>query len=291
MLENIISAKLIASGDIFEFFLYDVDVYASDDKKKKRINEIKVHEIPITLDDKLSIRKGNVMRAARNLRRIINTNVGMYKNNRGGYYKPVFVTLNFGRLLTVIKDGNNEFTLFIKRLNYYLYGDKKARLKYVAVLEFQKRGALHYHCIFFNLPYISNVSNVIGDLWKQGFIKINAIDKIQSVGSYVVKYMTKEVIDERLLGFKIYQASQGLFKPVVITDFYKVAELLNSCNRDFAFEQDLESEFVGKFKYIRIDLSRFNMSILKFVNPAYMYKEVVDNSVLTPISKQLSLGI
>jgi hypothetical protein len=55
------------------------------------------------------------------------------------------------------------------RLNYHI----GHALKYVSVVEFQKRGAVHYHAVFFNLPFI--VNDELAAIWSHGFIKINAI--------------------------------------------------------------------------------------------------------------------
>lgn len=43
--------------------------------------------------------------------------------------------------------------------------------------------------------------------------KINRISHVKNVGAYVVKYMTKEGVDERLIGKKLYQTSQNCIKP------------------------------------------------------------------------------
>lgn len=73
-----------------------------------------------------------------------------------------------------ISHTNYEFNKFIKRLNFYLYSTKKQQLKYLAVWEKQKRGAIHYHIIFFDLPFIKH--KALQDIWGYGFIKINKID-------------------------------------------------------------------------------------------------------------------
>ena len=59
-----------------------------------------------------------------------------------------FMTLTFKDNIQDVKYTNVEFKKFIKRLNYYLYNEKKQNLKYLAVWEKQKRGAIHYHIIF-----------------------------------------------------------------------------------------------------------------------------------------------
>ena len=77
--------------------------------------------------------------------------------------KTKFMTLAFKENIQDIDFSNNEFTNFIRRLNYKLYGVKKAMLKYIAVWEKQKRGAIHYHIIFFDFPfsYLKSVPSVL----------------------------------------------------------------------------------------------------------------------------------
>ena len=128
-----------------------------------------------------------------------------------------FVTLTF-RSVTCdyknVKLCNKAFTAFIKRLKYR-YPD----LKYLAVIEFQDkngRGAVHYHMLC-NLPYIKKKE--LSDIWSYGFVKINAIDKVDHVGAYISKYMTENLDDERLCGLKAYQYSRNLEKPVEVNSW------------------------------------------------------------------------
>src|SRR5690625_7282381 len=65
----------------------------------------------------------------------------------------------------------------------------------MCVVERQKLGAIHYHVIFYNLPYIS--FNQLLEVWQhkneQRGLRINAIKEIDNVGSYVTKYISKEI--------------------------------------------------------------------------------------------------
>lgn len=146
-----------------------------------------------------------------------------------------FVTLTFNNQCKFdIKDPlacDYAFKKFIIRLKYYL--KKKSpqiALKYLAVIEFQDkndRGAVHYHMIC-NLPYIKNKE--LADIWRHGFIKINSIDKVDNIGAYVVKYMTKEKADNRLKGFKGYLHSNNLIQPLVLKNWehsIAVNEIIN----------------------------------------------------------------
>lgn len=126
-----------------------------------------------------------------------------------------FMTLTFKENIQDVKYTNVEFKKFIKRLNYYLYNEKKQKLKYLAVWEKQKRGTIHYHIIFFELPFI-NIDE-LQRIWGNGFVKINKIDvdSKDNRGRYVSKYFSKD-IDEKDYKQKAFFKSQNLKKPIVI---------------------------------------------------------------------------
>lgn len=128
--------------------------------------------------------------------------------------KTKFMTLTFKENKQDIEECNAEFKKFLKRLNYYLYNEKRMRLKYIAVWERQKRGAVHYHVIFFDLPYIKN--SKLREIWRNGFVKINRIDvdSADNRGRYVSKYFCKE-LDLKDYKKKAFFTSRNLKKPIV----------------------------------------------------------------------------
>jgi len=133
--------------------------------------------------------------------------------------------LTFKDNVTDLKSANYEFTKFIQRVNY----NYKIKLKYSVVIEFQKRGAVHYHCVLYNLTEKINIKE-LSKIWGHGFIKINAIDKVDNVGAYVCKYMTK-TDDDRLKGKKMYFNSRGINKPQEIKDLATVNAVLGSLQK------------------------------------------------------------
>ena len=104
-----------------------------------------------------------------------------------------FVTLTFRDNIQDITVTNREFKNFIQRLNYYIYQNKTQLLKYIATWEKQKRGAIHYHVIFFDFPYVAKEK--LQNLWSHGFIKINRIDvdSKENRGRYLSKYFSKDL--------------------------------------------------------------------------------------------------
>lgn len=199
-----------------------------------------------------------LQRAKRNLRRLINANVGQY----GKDFTAKFLTLTFKENVQDIEHANYEFQKFIKRLNYHCFGMKKANLKYTCVVEFQKRGAIHYHTIIYNMPYLK--AKEIYNIWGNGFIKINKIDDIDNVGAYVTEYLGnaekgqgKDVEDDRLQGEKSYFSSRGLYKPVEITD-KKIVEQIAAAlpSENLTYAADFENEHLGNITYKQYNLKK-----------------------------------
>lgn len=128
--------------------------------------------------------------------------------------KTKFMTLTFKENIKDITYTNYEFEKFIKRLNFKLYKEKKQKLKYLAVWEKQKRGAIHYHIIFFDLPYIKNKE--LQEIWGHGYIKINKVDvdSKDNRGRYVSKYFSKD-LDYKEYKQKAFFKSQNLILPKV----------------------------------------------------------------------------
>jgi len=113
--------------------------------------------------------------------------------------------LTFAENVTDLKVANREFKKFIQRLRY-----EEGEFRYLAVIEFQKRGAVHYHMMS-DLFYISN--HKLRRIWSGGFVKINRIKQVDNVGAYLVKYMCK-ADDIRLHKRKAYLRSYNLGYPV-----------------------------------------------------------------------------
>ncbi|HLM84318.1 MAG TPA: hypothetical protein VK254_03875 [Candidatus Bathyarchaeia archaeon] len=175
--------KIVVSNKIVEVYEYENYFHYGNIVKNKYEKEIK--NISKKKENKIESRQLSNIRSKRTLKRLINSNSEIYKKSNGKFYPPVFMTITFAQNITDVKKANKEFTNFIKKLNYNVWNMKKNKLKYAGVIEFQKRGAVHYHVIFFNLKYTTQKQ--IADIWSNGFIKINKIKNISNLGSYVCK--------------------------------------------------------------------------------------------------------
>ena len=162
-----------------------------------------------------------------------------------------------------VKACNKEFEKFIKRLKLYLRNkhDPDYKLKYLAVIEFQDsrgRGAVHYHMLL-NIPYISQ-KFIENTLWAQGKVWINKIDHVDNLGAYVIKYMTPDTEDPRLMGLKAYNCSKGLVRPDCIKswdDPEKVQAMLATLPKEkVVYSQQYKTENAGKIAYSQVNLTR-----------------------------------
>ena len=182
----------------------------------------------------------NVDRVKKKLRRLINSNVTG---------NDLFVTLTYADNMCDVDKGKKDFKVFIKAMKR-----KGFNLKYVYVVEFQKRGAVHFHVILFGCGYID--SNFLSDVWKKGFVKINRINDVDNVGSYVVKYMGKDIIDDRLVGKDLYGRSRGLKESVEINNPQEVCQLLEANIDNIVYTNTYNTDYKGNISYCQINKKR-----------------------------------
>lgn len=249
--------KIVKSGDIIEVYEYENGYLRGYENESVNTGR----KIDYESENYKEHRKQVLQRAKKNLRRLINANHGQY----GDQFISKLLTLTFKDNVQDLKKANYEFEKFIKRLNYYCFGTKKANLKYTCVVEFQKRGAIHYHVIIYNMPYVK--ANDIANVWGNGFIKINKIDDIDNVGAYVAEYLGQDekgqghdIEDDRLMGQKSYFSSRGLYKPVEITDKKIVEQVASALPLEkLTYASEFENEYLGNISY-----KQYNLSIKSF---------------------------
>lgn len=231
----LIPEKLIVSGNVYEHYVYERPISEGFKRDPPRGSPRESEE---------DAREKALRRARREVRRLINSNVYQYYDARGRPIRPKFLTMTFRENVTDLDEANYEWKKFRQRLEYEL----KQKLKYVVVVEFQKRGAVHYHSMLFNLPYLPR--KLLADTWGQGFVKINAIDNVDNLGAYVSKYMQKDFSDERLRGEKCYFTSRRLYQPWEITEKNLINSVLESLpGGSMVYETQFENEYTGKTLY------------------------------------------
>ncbi len=254
--------KLVKSGCLLEIYQFGKDILLGH--KPKKIMAKEGLEAPASLPEPEpnheEILKSSARRAKRNIKRLIYTNSFKWFKSNGKPYQPITLTLTFKENITNLKTANYEFTKFIRRLNYETNAIenkalKQSNLKYLAVFEQQERGAIHYHMIFFNLPYIENIYDRLRDIWGQGrimvggkkrtFEKIKNQVKLKKIIDYFIKYILKSIMENNFPNQKKYIASKGLLKPQT-QYFEEVIKIIQSKLPDkaFIYKWDGEQEYL-----------------------------------------------
>ena len=145
-----IKALLSGRSATISFFEKDIFYGLESDRRKKKPKETQ----PKTQEEKIETRRRSSKRAKKVIFNLISTNAWFWYKENNLAYLPVFLTLTQKENMTDIKYSNTLHTRFIKNLNYHIFHTNKVKIRYLSVLEFQKRGSIHYHIIFFNAPYI-----------------------------------------------------------------------------------------------------------------------------------------
>ncbi|MEK4302438.1 hypothetical protein MKY30_24060 [Oceanobacillus sp. FSL W8-0428] len=260
--------KVVTSGRITEIYSYEEGITIGL-KGKTNSNTAKaggnMPEEERVLREKDNLRR-SLGRTVQTLRRTINANI-----HEWGKEKPKFMTLTFKENVLDHEVANKEFREFIKRLSRKLF-KKQSGLKYTCVVERQARGSIHYHVLFYNLPFIK--FDDLLKVWENGKeqrgLHINAIEDIDNVGAYVVKYIEKD-IQAMKNGYdpktgksakeknkKLFFQSRGLIKPTEkALSAEEVTELEKQLIDDKAvvFEAEHNNEHVGKMTYKQIKRS------------------------------------
>jgi len=151
-------------------------------------------------------------RAVFSLRRARRNFIRIARSNLTGTDKPAFLTLTFAANVD-LDTAAPLFNVFAKKLSYHFPG-----IRYLAVPEFQKRGAVHYHCLVWGIPQktilYERYSREIAGIWNHGFIDVLQTDGSQKLAAYMAKYLLKAMQDSRLVGRRVYNASRNILRPI-----------------------------------------------------------------------------
>lgn len=223
------------SGDIMEVYRYERPLYFNRDVRER--NVVRTFQ---------SRRYDNLKKAQMLVRRIIFANANAYG------CVPIFITFTFAENVKDVKTALKKWRDFLRRIRYE-YGS----LRYICVIEFQKRGAVHFHVLFFDLPYEIGIKNKWAKIWGHGFLQIKAVQNIRSIGAYVSKYLTKDFVDERLIRKKAYFCSRRLKRPQRYRRPESVAKVLHSVIiQERVLQYDLQTHFYGRVQYSQFKILR-----------------------------------
>ncbi len=241
--------KVVVSGKQVEVYKYKKNIWRDFERTLPSVlktdNNIQYDASLLqTADEQLKIQQQktqfSINRTRTEIRRLVNSNPQLIK----------FLTLTFAENITDLKSANYVFNQFVKRISYR-YSD----FEYLAVPEFQQRGAVHYHLLC-NLPFIE--TEAIAQMWGQGFIKINRLNNVTNIGAYVCKYLSKDMFDERTFGKKKFFRSQALKAPVEILGWLATLfEKKYLTTSTPVYEKTFQSDWTGEINYKSYSLDSF----------------------------------
>lgn len=207
--------KIITYGNIIETFTYARDLNIPPKTHRRNTRHA---GIPGTSDDAGSIdrsadfegkRKDNANRASMVFRQLVLANLT-------GTEYPLLLTATYRDNQTDLRLGYRDFGAFIQAMRHR-FGKE---WRYIAVPEFQKRGAVHFHALIWGLPQHileeERSTRLVAGLWKHGFIYLKITDGNEKLSSYLTKYMAKSFVDKRLMNQKAYVCSRNLKRPQVV---------------------------------------------------------------------------
>lgn len=203
--------KIIDCGDYLEIYEFDFERVKKDnnwdnfDFKKIDTDNLTKKSKPMLHEIELK----NIIRSKLECQRIAKTNIDKWNS---------FITLTFADNITDLFTANKIFHTWCSCIRRV-----KPDFMYLAVPEFQKRGAVHYH-ILSNLS-LSDTNLIIPqegsedyydvNYWASGFSAFDDVSgDIKKIIGYIAKYMTKDA-DSRLYGHRRYLHSSNVSKPVV----------------------------------------------------------------------------
>lgn len=229
--------KLVIFGDYCEVYKYTKKIIQGIVKPKK----IKIKNMNTEEEMKQKKRFSYSIGRTRNtVRRLISAN---FTNQSS------FMTLTFAENLVDVRIANTCFKEFIRYLRHYIRSQgefPEENFKYIAVIEFQKRGAVHYHIIM-TAPFFP--PEILAIAWPYGYYKLNATQHVENIGSYVSKYLYKDVDDSRLWGKRAYQTSRNLIRPIEITDKEDIRTYLAYNPRTLTRKGTFDNEYTGRVYY------------------------------------------
>lgn len=165
------------------------------------------NELNISNFKEKEIEMKNIIRSKLTCQRIAKCNIDKWKT---------FITLTFEKNIIDIKVANKKFKSFVYKVRRI-----KKDFAYIAIPEFQKRGAVHYHLLT-NIDIDddtilysqeNNLKYRHVKYWNEGFTSVEIMKgDIKKIVGYVSKYMTKD-IDNRLFGHRRFFYSHNLEMP------------------------------------------------------------------------------
>jgi len=207
--------KTISYSDTLEFYQYEKSPRYTPRKKRA----VSVPDINAGVDllggtfgredeQKASRRQANIRRAVVGFKRIVKANISESDH-------AILITLTFAENIAELAVARKNFNAFARDMRER-FGEN---IRYICVAEYQKRGAIHFHTLFWGLPIevatTERSTRLVAGIWGHGFVDIILTDNRPQLANYLTKYFVKQLSDIRFRGKKAYIASRNVIKPEI----------------------------------------------------------------------------
>ena len=234
-----IHTKVIACGEWYEV-IYSEEGWLKGFTRDVSDGSLRVEEDDDEDEELARFRGEWSARRSRNaIRRLINSNPDLCSH----------WVLTFADNVQDIRKANKAWDVFVKRLRRWARG-RVNPLRWVKVIEFQARGAVHFH-VLVNVPWID--WDELQRLWGEGFVKPGWVYQPDNVGAYMTKYISKaiEEKDGRYFKLRVYSHSQSCKKPQISEGGKELYASMSKGGGELIHEGEWE-ENGRRFKYRQV---------------------------------------
>jgi len=245
--------KVISYSDILEIYQYEEPPRPSTRKGKRAQAG---NELPLPLDvgeDVSQQKEPPENRSPESIRRSISNFKRLVRANLGESEIPILASFTYAENMQSIEFARKDFNAFARALR----GSFGSNVRYIAVAEQQRRGAIHFHSLLWGLPAgvvgTERTTRLVARLWGKGFVDLVQTDGSPKLSTYLAKYFTKQFQSPLFFGKKAYITSRNIIRPVV--DKNAILSMYLSTDQPVRPLQDREymTPYMGKVRYRLLD--------------------------------------
>jgi hypothetical protein len=257
--------KVIKSGTVVEVYSYEKAPKREGRPRTKSKPPLRETPDDRGLSGPPQKRDDNIRRSRQRFIRLVRSNTGRGDSN-------ALITLTYAAIVD-IETATRHFNQFTGILRKALGNN----FRYIGVPEFQERGAVHFHVLYWGLPAelieherpnwkreeeigqvdkIERGTRFIQNCWAYGYIDCISTDNSEKLAGYLAKYMSKAMYDDRLLRKRAYYCSRNVCRPDSST-FGPYVNFVNAQLEEKAkliSDHDFETKWLGKANYKKYEL-------------------------------------
>jgi hypothetical protein len=242
-------SKALIYGKCLELYTYEKDIRPIRGKRTANTGRVDMQDVATSTDDKqfpeVQKRRDNARRAEMAFRRLVLANLSES-------VPPILASCTYAQNQTDLGVAYQDWKAFIGALRYR-YG---TQFRYICVPEFQKRGAIHFHALFWGLPpnlcETERSTRLVASLWGVGFLDLILTDGSPRISSYLGKYMSKNFLDNRLAGKKSFRASGNILRPIterMASLWYLEEKYGIGVDNPPCLDKEFDTQWLGKGRY------------------------------------------